>query len=98
VTGSDLSFYFPESHSSILAPAAEGEGSAKAGLSMEKDASDFASAIRKDTTAIPDFPPQLPSPSPVTNVATDGPSTRSLSTEHIEHHPLDPAYYRHDIV
>jgi hypothetical protein len=65
---------------------------------MEKDASDSASAIRKDITAVPDFPPQLPSPSPVTEVATDGPSTHSLGTEHIEHHPLDPAYCQHDIV
>jgi hypothetical protein len=98
VTGSDLSFYFPESHPSILAPAAEGEGSAKAGLSMEKDTSDSASAIREDITATADLPPQSPSPSPVTNVATDGPSTRSLGTERIERHPLDPAYCQHDIV
>jgi hypothetical protein len=65
---------------------------------MEKDASDSASAIRKDITITPDLPPQLPSPLPVTSVVTDGPSTRSLGTEHIEHHPLDTAYCQHDIV
>jgi hypothetical protein len=94
----DLTSHFasPESYSSILATAAEGEGGAKAGLSTEKDASYSASAIRKDVTVTADLPPQLPSSSPVTNVATDGPSFRTLSTEHVE--PLDPAYCQRDIV
>jgi hypothetical protein len=97
VTISDLSFSSPESHLSILETAAQGEGGAKSVLSMEKDASYSASAIRKDIMVTPDLPPQLPSP-PVTKVATDIPSTHSLGTEHMEHHPLDPAYSQHDIV
>jgi hypothetical protein len=74
-------FPSPESHSSILATAAEGEGGAKAVLSMEKDASYSTSGIHKDITVTPDLPPQLPPPSPGTDVATDGPSTRSLSAK-----------------
>jgi hypothetical protein len=45
-----------------------------------------------------DLPPQLPSPSPVTDLATDGPPTRSLGTEHIEHRHLDPMHIPYDIV
>jgi hypothetical protein len=35
---------------------------------------------------------------PVTDVTVDGPSTRSLGTEYIERHPLDPAYCQYDTV
>jgi hypothetical protein len=88
----------PECHSSILTTAAKGEAGAKAGLSMEKDTSYSASAIRKDITITPDLPPQLPSPSPVIDIVNYGPLTRSLGTERIKHNPLDPAYAQHDIV
>ena len=82
-TRSDLTFSSPESHSSILAPAAEGEGDTKAGLSMEEDASYSPLAIREDFAATANIPPpQLSSPSPIADVVTDGPSTHSLSTEH----------------
>jgi hypothetical protein len=54
--------------------------------------------IREDIMATVDLPPQLPSPFSVTDIATDGPQTRSLGTEHIEHRPLDPMHRRYDIV
>ena len=37
-------------------------------------------------------------PSPVTDVVIDGPSTRTLDTEHLEHRPLDPVHSSYDIV
>ena len=85
----DLAFSSPVSHSSILATAAEGEGSAIAGLSMKEDASYSPSAIREDITATTDLPSQLLSPLPVTDTAIDGPSRRSLGTGHTEHCPPD---------
>ena len=94
-TRPDPVFSSLESHSSILVTAAKGEGSAKAGLSMEQNASYPTSA---DITATADIPPQLPSPSPATDVAIDGPSTRSLGSEHIEHRPLDSTHSPYDIV
>ncbi|KAN0140518.1 hypothetical protein V8E53_001727 [Lactarius tabidus] len=87
-----------ESPSSTIEPAAGGEGSAKAGLSMEMDASHSTSAIRKDITATEDLPPQLPSLFPVTDIGTDGSPERSLGTEHLEHQRLDPARSPYDIV
>ena len=93
-TRSDLAFSSPESHSSILVPAAEGESDTKAGLSMEEDASCSPLAVREDITSTADILPQLPSPSPVADVVIDGPS----GTEHIEHRPLDPAHSQYDIV
>ena len=60
-TQSDLTFSLPVSHSSILAPTAEGEGSTKAILSMELDASHSPLGIHKDITAVTDIPPSLPS-------------------------------------
>ena len=81
--------FFPGPHSSILVPAAEGEGSAKASLSTEQDpASCSRSAIQENIRVTADTPPQPPSPLPVTDAAIDGPSIRSLDTEHIEHRPL----------
>jgi hypothetical protein len=87
-----------ESHSSVLSTAAEGEGSAKVGLSTEMDASCSATAIREDITATADRPPQLPTPSRVTDVVIENPSTGSLGTEHTEHPHLDPAHCQYDIV
>ncbi|KAN0140473.1 hypothetical protein V8E53_001682 [Lactarius tabidus] len=86
-----------ESHPSILSTAAEGEGSTKVGLSMEMDASYSAvdTAIREDITVTADLPPLLPSSSPVTDVAIDDPSTRSLGTETC---PLGPVQSSYDIV
>lgn len=91
-------FSSPGSHSSNLAPAPKGEGRTNAALSMEEDASYSPSAIREDITATADIPPQLPSPSPVADVVIDGPSTRSLGPEHIEHRPLDLMRSPYDIV
>ena len=77
---SDLSVSSPESHS-ILATAAQGEGSTRL---SEEDASYSPSAIREDITATSDIP-QLP----FADEAIDSPSTRSLGTEHIKHSPPD---------
>jgi hypothetical protein len=100
VTRSDLVFSLPEPHSSILATVPEEESSAKAAFSMpvEKDASYSTSAIRKDFTASADLLPHLPSPSQITDVAINSPSTRSLGTKYIERRPLDPAHTPYDIV
>ena len=65
---------------SIRATAAEGEGSTKADLSMEEEASYSTLGIREENT-----PTLNTSPPPFTDVATGGPSTRSPGTEHIEH-------------
>ena len=96
--GSDLAFSSPGSHSSIIATAAKGEGSTKAGSGVEEVASNSPLAIREDVTATADIPPQLPSPSPGANVVADGPSTRSLVMEHIEHRTIDPTNSPYDIV
>ena len=74
----------------ILASSAEREGSIKPNSSMKEDVSHSPSAVRENITTTTDFPPQLPSLSPVTDVVIDGPSTPSFGTEHIEHRPLDP--------
>ncbi|KAN0139098.1 hypothetical protein V8E53_003100 [Lactarius tabidus] len=87
-----------EYHSSVLSTAADGEGSVKVGLSMEMDASYSATAIRENITATTDRPPQLPTPSRVTDVAIDNPSTGSLGTEHTEHPHLDLSHCQYDIV
>ncbi|KAN0140486.1 hypothetical protein V8E53_001695 [Lactarius tabidus] len=87
-----------ESHSSILSTAVDGEGSAKVGLSMEMDASCSTTAIREDVTVTTDRPPQLPTPSGVTDIGIENPSTDSLGTEHTEHPHLDPAHCQYDIV
>ena len=52
----------------------------------------------QDITATTDLPSQLPSPPPVTDIVTDGPSTRSLGTEHIEHRPPDAIVVEHTAV
>ena len=97
-TRSDLTFSSSESHSSSLSPAAEGEGSTTSGLSMGEDASYSPSAIREDNTATEGLPPRLPSPSLVVDEVIEGPSTRSLSTEHIEHRPPDANLIVHTTV
>ena len=93
MTRSDLARSSPESHSSILAT----EGSAMAGLSLEKDASHSLPAIREDiSTANADLPPQSPV---TTDIAADGPSSsRSLGTEHRERHHFDPEHSPYNIV
>ena len=62
---------------------------------MEDDASD---STLEDIAPTADIPLQLPSPSPVADEVIEGPSTRSLGTEHIEHHPLVPMHNPYDIV
>lgn len=91
-------FSSPESHSSIHAQAVGGEGSTKAGLSVEEDASYSPLPMREDFRTTPDIQPQLQSPHPLADVVIDGPSTHPLGTEHIGHHSLDPAHYQYDIV
>ena len=75
----DLSFSSPESHSSILATAAEGQGSMKAGMSVEQSASCSTSANRENITA--GISPQLP---PVADMADL--LTRPLRTDHDAEH------------
>ena len=77
------------SHSSILATASEGEGSAKAGMSIEE--------VREAITATAHIPPppQLSTVSRVTDVAIDDPSKRSRGTEHIEQRPPDAIVGEH---
>ena len=65
---------------SIPATTAEGQGSAK-------DASHSTLGAREEVTATADIPPQLLSLAPVSDVAIDDPSKRSLGTEHIEQRP-----------
>ena len=65
---------------------------------MGEDTSYSPSAIREDITPTAGLPPRLLSPSPVVDEVMEGPSTRSLSTEHIEHRPLDPTHSPYDIV
>ena len=86
------------SHSSILATAAEGEGSMKVGMSTEEDASYMTMGVRGEFTASVDIPPQLLSPSPPADGVTDGPSIRSLSAEHVGHCPLDTTHSPYDVV
>ena len=90
--------FTPESHTSILATAAEGQGSTKASMSMEEDTSHSNLGIREEITAAADMPPQLRSPSPPTDVVIDSPSMHSLCTEHIEHRALDHTHSPYDIV
>ena len=80
------------SHSSIIATASEGEGSAKAGMSLED--------VREEITATADIPspPQLSTLSRVTDVAIDDLSKRSLGTEHIEQRPPDAIVGEHSAV
>ena len=76
----------------ILATAAEGQGSTK-------DAFLSTLGVREEITAIPNIPPQLSSPVPVTGVvAIDGPSKRSLVTEHIEQRPPHAIVVEHSAV
>ena len=55
---------------------------------------DASDSTLEDIAPTVDIPPQLPSPSPV----AEGPSTRSLDTEHIEHHPLASMHSPYDIM
>lgn len=95
---SDPVFSWPESHSSILALAAEGEGSATAGLRKEKDAPSSTLEIGNVIVSTAGMPPQLPSLSPVTDMAIDGNSTCSLGTEHMDHRYLDAIVVEHSAV
>ena len=69
-------------------------------MSMGEDTSYSTLGIREEITASADISLQLPSPSPPADVVIEGPSMRSLCTEHIEHptRPLDPAHSLYDIV
>ena len=80
------------SHSSILATASEGEGSAKAGMSIED--------VREQITATADIPPppELSTLSRVTDVPIDDPSKRSLGTEHIGQRSPDTIVGEHPAV
>ena len=64
---------------------------------MEEEASYSTLRIREETTPTLDTA-QPPSPSPVTDVVTNGLSTRSIGTENIEHHPLDAIGVEHTAV
>ena len=68
------------------------------GLSMGEDASYSPSAIREHITPTAGIPPWLPSPSLVVDEVIEGPSTRSLSTEHIEHRPPDANLVEHTTI
>ena len=74
------------SYSSILATAAEGEGSTKVGMSMKEDTTYSILANRENTTATADISPQLPSLPPVTDVIIAGLLTRPRCTEHDAEH------------
>ncbi|KAI9444364.1 hypothetical protein BJY52DRAFT_1316553, partial [Lactarius psammicola] len=96
-----------ESHSSLLAPpapspsrahvsfapslsaAAEREGSPNTALPKERDS---CMAIRENTAAALDIPPQSLSPSSVTDIAITSPSWRSLGAEHTGDRPLHPSH------
>ena len=80
------------SHSYILATASEGEGSTKAGTSMEE--------VHEEITVTADIPPppQASTLSRVTDVAIDDPSKRSLGTEHIVQRPPDAIVGEHSAV
>ena len=65
---------------------------------MREDESYSLSTIREDITAAAGLPPRLPSPSLVVDEVIEGPSTRSLSTEHIEHRPPDANPIEHTTV
>ena len=75
--------------------AAEGEGSATPASLEEKDSLHPSSLIREAVTAIPDLPPQLPSPPPIIDVTVAGHShvslRRSLDIEYTGDHasPLE---------
>ena len=65
---------------------------------MGEDASYSPSAIREDITAAAGLPPRLPSPPLVVDEVIEGPSTHSLSTEHIEHRPPDADLVEHTTI
>ncbi|KAI9438449.1 hypothetical protein BJY52DRAFT_1323671 [Lactarius psammicola] len=97
----------PESHSSLLAPAAP--GSSRAWLSFVPDLSaaaeregttdaalhkerDALMVIRENTIAALDIPPQSLSPSLVTDIAIAGSSWYSLGVEHTGDRPPHPSH------
>ena len=65
---------------------------------MGEVASCSPSAIREDITPTAGLPPRLPSPSLVGDEVIEGPSTHSLSTEHIEHHSPDVNLVEHTTI
>ena len=64
-------------------------------MSIEEDTSYSTFGVRKEIMATTDIPPQLSPLSPVTDVAIDDLSTRSLGTEHIDHRPPDVNVVEH---
>lgn len=81
-----------------LGAASEGGGGAEAALHREKDAIYHPSAIPKNTISNPKLPSQSLSPQSVNDVATAGPSRRSLDAEHTGEHPRHPSHGQYDIV
>ena len=65
---------------------------------MGEVASCSPSAIREDITPTAGLPPRLPSPSLVVDEVIECPSTRSLSTEHIEHRFPDANLVEHTTI
>ena len=78
-------------------PGAAKKGSATDAL-HERGAFDPPSGIQETIIAAPALPPQSPSPSSDTNVASTGPSRRSLGAEPIGDQPPHPSHGRYDIV
>ena len=83
------------SHSSILVTVAEGQGSMKAGVSMEEDAYYSTLANRENISVTADIPHQLSPLSPCADGAIGDFSTR---TEHIEHRPSDAVVVEQSVV
>ena len=65
---------------------------------MGEDVSYSPSAIREHITPTAGIPPCLPSPSLVVDEVIECPSTRSLSTEHIEHRFPDANLVEHTTI
>ena len=76
-------------HSSILATVSVGEGSTKAGMSMEE--------VHEEVAATADIPPphELSTLSQVSDVAIENPSKRSHGTEHTERRTPDAIVPEH---
>ncbi|KAI9450677.1 hypothetical protein BJY52DRAFT_1301514 [Lactarius psammicola] len=106
VTGTDRASS-PESHSSLLAPAASGPSRARVSFAPDLSAAaeresstdaalhkerDALMVIRENTVAALDIPPQSLSPSLVTNIAIAGPSCRPLGAEHTGGRPPQPSH------
>ncbi|KAF8263945.1 hypothetical protein EI94DRAFT_537376 [Lactarius quietus] len=84
-------FHLRQSSAHDFGAVGEGEGSAKVGLSKERDA-------LRPSSASPDLTPLLPSPPPITDLAIAGPSRRSLDSENPGGLPLHSPYDQYNIV